>query len=223
MRILKHITALLACCMFSLSGHAVQIRREPGHRLPEYIIPTDPDNPVLWRGISATYYTRAAAPGSYATSDIQRTGTIEYPLVLIDFSDLSFTSTDDDSIRHRYDRIFNERGYSDPTVFTAHNTTIYGVSGSVSDYFRDQSYGQYNPVFKIIGPIHLSKGYAYYGGGERDASAHITEMIREACDSIVAKGLADLAGYADNGFIPCQFGRFQERIPPCIQLGTPER
>ena len=202
MRILKHITALLACCMFSLSGHAVQIRREPGHRLPEYIIPTDPDNPVLWRGISATYYTRAAAPGSYATSDIQRTGTIEYPLVLIDFSDLSFTSTDDDSIRHRYDRIFNERGYSDPTVFTAHNTTIYGVSGSVSDYFRDQSYGQYNPVFKIIGPIHLSKGYAYYGGGERDASAHITEMIREACDSIVAKGLADLAGYADNGFIP---------------------
>ena len=179
MRILKHITALLACCMFSLSGHAVQIRREPGHRLPEYIIPTDPDNPVLWRGISATYYTRAAAPGSYATSDIQRTGTIEYPLVLIDFSDLSFTSTDDDSIRHRYDRIFNERGYSDPTVFTAHNTTIYGVSGSVSDYFRDQSYGQYNPVFKIIGPIHLSKGYAYYGGGERDASAQLSMPAEE--------------------------------------------
>jgi len=201
MRILKHITALLACCMFLVSGHAVQLRREPGHRIPEHILPTDPDNPVLWTGISTSLFTRAADPGAYAVKEIQRTGTIEYPLVLVDFSDLSFSSDDEDSIRHRYEIMFNKRGNSDTTVFTARGNTIYGVTGSVSDYFRDQSYGQYTPVFQIIGPIHLSRGYAYYGRSEYDETTRIAEMIREACDSILANGLADLAGYAQEGCI----------------------
>ena len=198
MRLLKYISALLVCLLLSETGHAVQIRREPGHRIPESVLPTDRDNPVLWTGTTATYLRRAAAPGGYATNDIPRTGTIEYPLILVDFKDLHFTLQDTLALLERYERMFNERGYSDPHTYIHKGVKYYGAEGSVSDYFRDQSYGQYTPVFRIIGPVHPSKGYEYYGKG-RDYNLQV--LVKEICDSISAKGLTDLAGFARNGRI----------------------
>ena len=205
MRIYRYASVLLACILLSASIHAVQIRREPGHRLPEYFYPTDPDDPSLWTNTPTTFYSRikrAAKPGDYALSNIPRTGTVEYPVILVDFNDRTFITRDIDSLRQHYELIFNEHGYSDTTTYTVNGHTIYGVTGSVSDYFRDQSYGQFIPKFKIIGPVHLSKSYSYYGNGTYDSNAHITEMIREACDSIISGQLANLAGYALNGQIP---------------------
>ena len=198
----RYISALLACILISVSTHAVKIRREPGQRLPEYIQPTDLDDPALWLRPTESVFTRAiAAPGDYSLNDIPRTGTIDYPLVLVDFSDLRFTIQDKDSLVRRYDRIFNEHGYTDTTSYFFHGEWIYGATGSVSDYFKDQSYGQFIPRFNIIGPIHLSKSYAYYGKGEYDSDAHIEQMIREVCDSIIKNRHSNLSGYADNGII----------------------
>ena len=198
----RYISALLACILISVSTHAVKIRREPGQRLPEYIQPTDLDDPALWLRPTGSVFTRAiAAPGDYSLNDIPRTGTIDYPLVLVDFSDLRFMIQDKDSLVRRYDRIFNEYGYTDTTSYFFHGEWIYGATGSVSDYFRDQSYGQFIPRFNIIGPIHLSKSYAYYGKGEYDSDAHIEQMIREVCDSIIKNRHSNLSGYADNGII----------------------
>lgn len=187
--------------LLSPSVHAVQIRREPGHRLPERYYRTDLDNPALWTDNPNTYYNRAAAPGEYALSEIPRTGTVEYPVILVDFNDLKFSIEDDEALRKHYDQVFNEQGYSDTATYYHNGRTIYGATGSVSDYFRDQSYGKYIPKFKIIGPVHLSKSYSYYGQGEYDASAHISELIREACNSVISDGMANLAGYAHNGRI----------------------
>lgn len=196
MRILKHISALLVCLSLIQTSHAVQIRREPGRRIPESILPTERDNPVLWTGFTDTHLRRAVAPGGYATNDIPRTGTIEYPLILVDFNNRHFTLQDTLALLERYERMFNEQGYSDPHTYTHGGVTYNGAQGSVSDYFRDQSYGQYTPVFRIIGPVHPSKGYDYYGNGK---DIRVPALVKEICDSIFAKGLADLSGFARNG------------------------
>lgn len=187
--------------MFCIAGHAVQIRKEPGHRIPESIFPTDLDNPALWERPSGPLYTRAAAPGDYAVSDIPRLGSIEYPLVLVDFSDLPFSIQDRTKLLERYEKMFNKHGYSDTAKYVFHGNIFEGATGSVSDYFRDQSYGQYIPTFRIIGPIHLPREYSYYGQGKYDSNAHVDELIREICDSIISNDLTNLAGYAVNGHI----------------------
>ena len=196
MKIYRYISALLVCILFSASINAVQIRREPGHRIPEQILPTEHDDPSLWTTTKPGLTLYAAAPGAYSTNRIPRTGTIEYPLVLVDFSDLHFTIQDKQALRDHYERVFNEHGYSDTTVITFRGYTIYGATGSVSDYFRDQSYRQYTPKFKIIGPITLPEKYSFYGKGEWDPNVKI--LVRQICDSIITGGLADLAGYARN-------------------------
>ncbi len=205
MKIRRYISVLLACILLSPSVYAVQIRRQPGHRLPESFYPTDPDDPSLWSDTPNTFYARikrAAAPGEYALSNIPRTGTIEYPVILVDFSDLTFITRNVDSLKHHYEQVFNEHGFSDTNTYLVNGHTVYGITGSVSDYFRDQSYGQFIPKFKIIGPVHLPKSYSYYGNGTYDSNAHIDEMIRAACDSVISGQLANLAGYALNGQIP---------------------
>ena len=190
--------AFLACMFVFATGHSVQIRRGSGLRIPEYILPTDRDNPALWTPSTKSLLTRAVAPGGYALNDIPRTDTIVYPLVLVDFIDLPFTLRDTTELLKRYERTFNEEGYSDTTTFIYRGLICHGATGSVSDYFKSQSYGQFVPKFKIIGPVHPSKSYAYYGNGK---DANVVHLIREICDSIMTKGLADLSGFARNGSI----------------------
>ena len=117
MKALKHILFLMACLFFSVSGHAVQIRREPGYTIPESVLPTDRDNPALWIPASVKY-TRAAAPGAYAVKDIPRTGSIEYLLILVDFSNLKFTIKDTEELLEQFSRMYNEHGYSDTTTYS---------------------------------------------------------------------------------------------------------
>ena len=198
MKGIRYISAFLACMFVFATGHSVQIRRGSGTSIPEHILPTDRDNPELWAPASKQLLTRAVAPGGYALNDIPRTDTIVYPLVLVDFIDRPFTIRDTTALLKRYERMFNEEGYTDSAIYIHRGIICHGATGSVSDYFRDQSYGQFVPKFEIIGPVHPSKSYAYYGNGK---DANVVYLIREICDSISAKGLVDLSGFARNGSI----------------------
>ncbi len=66
------------------------------------------------------------------------------------------------------------------SMFNAVNWTKDGATGSVRQYFYDQSMGQYNPQFDIVGPVTLSNGYAYYGGG-CNSTTRAGYMVTEAC------------------------------------------
>ena len=71
-----------------------------------------------------------------------------------------------------YNNYFNKEGYRN-----------FGMSGSVRDYFRDQSYGLFDLTFDVVGPVTVSRETAYYGSnigevGGRDL--HPAEMIAEA-------------------------------------------
>lgn len=55
--------------------------------------------------------------------------------------------------------------------------------GSVREFFRDQSYGQFDIEFDVMGPVTVSQNMEYYGkdqGGE-GYDAHPGEMVAEAC------------------------------------------
>ncbi|MBQ1859252.1 MAG: M6 family metalloprotease domain-containing protein [Paludibacteraceae bacterium] len=97
------------------------------------------------------------------------------------------------------DRLLSPRGavilvsYADKAFSSSHdamvewamgeNYTYNGATGSIHQYFWDQSWGQYDLQIDVYGPVTVSKGYAYYGkdsGGEGN-DQHADELIVEAC------------------------------------------
>lgn len=55
-------------------------------------------------------------------------------------------------------------------------------SGSARRYFQDQSYGQYNPVFDVVGPYTVSSNYEVYGkNGSSGSDSNVGQLIKEAC------------------------------------------
>lgn len=66
------------------------------------------------------------------------------------------------------------------------NYTHNGATGSARQYFIDQSMGQYQPQFDVVGPVELSKNYEYYGEDDKSVGypgedIHAVDMIVEAC------------------------------------------
>lgn len=205
---LKRAIAITVCILTLLPGYAIQKRRGQGPLVPEWVLPTDRDNPVLWSD-APQGLTKAAAPGSYATTKVDRTGEHEYLLILADFKDLHFSIQDNSALIKYYDRAFNEPGYVDYNTYQHRENvggqiktvTYNGVHGSVADYFESQSYGQYKPRFRVVGPVHLPQGYAHYGRNRNGMD--ISDSIHSFVHSICADPSIDsiLAQYADNGNI----------------------
>ena len=54
---------------------------------------------------------------------------------------------------------------------------------SAAQYFKDQSNGQYAPVFDVYGPVTLSQNVSYYGtdGSEDGDDQHAADAVVEAC------------------------------------------
>lgn len=91
-------------------------------------------------------------------------------VILVEFANLSMASS---TSQQDYEDRFNKKGYTQD-----------GHVGSVSDYFRDQSYGVFELSFDVVGPVRLSRNYGYYGTdgtGNGGHDLHSDEMIREAC------------------------------------------
>lgn len=89
-------------------------------------------------------------------------------VILVEFADTPFRLEDP---LDYFTRMVTEKGFSDNRA-----------TGSVRDWFADNSNGQFVPEFDVVGPVCLSEGYAYYGKNNAqgfDANAY--KMIVEAC------------------------------------------
>lgn len=82
-----------------------------------------------------------------------------------------------------------------------------GFTGSVKKYFYDQSRGQFELDFDVVGPVTLDNDYAYYGahgGGDKDVrpGTMVAQACRKATDELTSSGL-DLKAYDwdNNGFV----------------------
>lgn len=92
-------------------------------------------------------------------------------IILVDFSDTRFDTSSYGATHALYNSIANASGYSN-----------HGFNGSISDYFKAQSGGQFLLNFDVAGPVTLSKSYRYYGQNDScDHDMYPQKMVREAC------------------------------------------
>lgn len=92
-------------------------------------------------------------------------------IILVQFSDKKFSMTDPKAF---YNRFANELNFNESNF-----------KGSVRDYFRAQSNGQFDLSFDIAGPVTLPHKYSYYGAndsGDNDKNAE--QMIVDALNAI---------------------------------------
>lgn len=94
----------------------------------------------------------------------------EYLVVLVKYADgtLNYTPAD-------FERWLNEPGYA-----------VDGGTGSVKDYYRDNSMGQFVPNFTVLGPYTLDHEKTYYAannpetGSDVNPEAMVIEAVRKA-------------------------------------------
>ena len=99
-------------------------------------------------------------------------------VILVEFPETPFYFT-----QTQFQRFFNEEGYSD------------GINkGSVRDYFRDASYGQFDFVFDVVGPVTMSKSLSYYGSNNSNGDDKFpATMVAEAIQLV--DGVVDFSKY----------------------------
>ena len=113
-------------------------------------------------------------------------GKKKFPVFLVEFSDLKFTV---ENPAEAFSNMLNQRGYS-----------ANGATGSVYDYYFENSSGQFDPTYDVIGPITLSKGFADYGGNDADNNDKDARgAFLEACSLALAKNLVDFSQYDNDG------------------------
>lgn len=106
-------------------------------------------------------------------------------IILAQFTDSKFNSGHD---RALYDKIAN-----------AENYTANGFKGSVKDYFKAQSAGQFELDFDVVGICQLKNACSYYGGNASNGDdLRAGEMVAEACQWAATQGV-DFSQYDWDG------------------------
>ncbi len=133
--------------------------------------------------------------GSQQTAPLKAQGSPKVPVILVQFSDLKFTSGLGTTIDSEGNEVHNQCVTTDDektvndffTLFcngTGNEGSYYtegGSYGAIREYFRDQSDGQFTPEFVVIGPVTLKNGYAYYGkNSSTSKDTNVSAFYKEA-------------------------------------------
>ena len=87
-------------------------------------------------------------------------------IILVSYADKAFKSSHED---------MTEWAMGD-------NYTYNGATGSIHQYFIDQSWGQYDLQIDVIGPVTVSRNLAYYGSNDTSGNdKHADDLVVEAC------------------------------------------
>ena len=118
---------------------------------------------------------RRAAPRGVAT------GEKHFLVVLLSFSNKNFSISNPQTA---FSNLMNQQGYS-----------ANGGTGSVRDFYSDNSHGSFTPVFDVAGPYQVSKKMSYYAGSSGTDNAE--EAFYEACQ--MADADVDFSNYDYDG------------------------
>ncbi len=111
---------------------------------------------------------KKAMAGAWGGEGIGITGKRKGLVILVNFKDKAMLAS---HTQEEWNNFFNEEGYSK-----------LGNSGSVHDYFKAQSYGQFDLTFDVVGPVTVSKNMADYGGNDSYGNdKDPAGMVYEAC------------------------------------------
>lgn len=116
------------------------------------------------------------------------------PVLLVAFSDLDFSISNP---AQQFDYLLNLHGYS-----------LNGGTGSVQDYYMDNSKGQFQPIFDVYGPVTLPHDMKYYGEPVKDSNGNIivddkaaAEALRDACILLDDQIDFSLYDYDNDGYV----------------------
>lgn len=116
---------------------------------------------------SGSKYVNQVAPEA-GESTFPTKGSPHVCIILVEFADNSFSVANPSQA---FNDMFNLEGYN-----------YNGASGSVADFFRASSNGQFTPTLDVLGPVKLPKNMSYYGGNDyRGNDLHPEEMVIDAC------------------------------------------
>lgn len=131
--------------------------------------------------------------GTYGVSaggSVSSVGTITIPVIMAQFSDVSFQDT---MTIEKLTRQFNTEGYHEDSSLQP---------GSVKDYFVDNSNGLFTPTFDVVAKVTLSNSYSYYGANSSSGSdANAYAMVKEAISLAVSEGV-DFSKYYVDSYVP---------------------
>lgn len=103
-----------------------------------------------------------------SSKSLMTTGERHIPVVLVEFADVGFSFED---IREKFQAMLNQEGYSDN-----------GATGSVRDFYVENSKGLFIPVFDVFEPVRLERNMAVYGSNMLDGKDRAPELaLFEAC------------------------------------------
>ena len=107
-------------------------------------------------------------------------------VILVNFSNSKFAAA---NTQVAMNDLMNSSSYT-------HN----GATGSVRQFFSDQSDGQYTPEFDVIGPVTLTNNVAHYGGNDAGGDDLLPgDMVVEACSIANASYGVDFTQYDNDG------------------------
>ena len=120
-------------------------------------------------------------------------GSLHFPMILVQFSDLRFrVARTDELVWEAFNNLANEVGYS------ANRGT-----GSIHDYYVDNSMNQTDFYFDVYGPVTVSGTYADYGADKESevmdySGEPAAEALMEAVRIIAAEKGSDIFNPYDN-------------------------
>ena len=122
------------------------------------------------QSLSTSRMTRENAAPQAVSSAINRGENLHFLVVLVQFDDLKFTV---DKPNEAFSELLNGADYK-----------ANGGTGSVKEYFVENSNNVFKPVFDVVGPVTVSKRYSYYGSNTGGDDAHAALAFWEACQRI---------------------------------------
>ena len=110
-------------------------------------------------------------------------GSRHIPVFLVEFPDKEFSL---EAPADSFSAMLNQPGYSEN-----------GGTGSVRDYFWDNSHGLFQPIFDVYGPVMLPHEMAYYGKDVDDQDKQPELALFDAC--VILADQVDFSVYDADG------------------------
>lgn len=132
---------------------------------------------------ASTRFELARRDGPQKVSGRITNGENHFLVILVEFQDLAFTVSNP---QQAFYNMLNESGYS-----------ANGGTGSVKDYYTENSAGKFQPTFDVYGPVKVSKNYSYYGSNSGGGDSRPQLAFWEACNNIDSQ--VDFSDYDIDG------------------------
>ena len=188
-------TTLELCLVGDEFGHALKDRSGQCYRRDAdgYLRPIDKTVVASMHKAASARRAQANAKRIRSKSSEIISGSPKIPVLLVEFKDQKFKTESqlsavyNGTAQEAFTKLLTENGYS-----------YNGATGSVLDFYIDNSNGVYTPVFDVLPVVSLTNNMATYGANEANGDDTAPELaVYEAVKSLDAS--VDFSQYDNDG------------------------